>query len=57
MLGRKVRAQELIPLAALAHVDLHDPDIIIAVEIVGDECGVGFMTKALRQRYPFVKVP
>lgn len=39
------------------HVDFHDPDIIIAIEIVGDECGIGFITKLLRERYPFVKVP
>jgi len=39
------------------HVDFHDPDVIIAIEIVGNECGVGFITKSLRERYPFVKVP
>jgi len=39
------------------HVDFHDPDVIIAIEIVGDECGVGFITKALRERCPFIKVP
>ena len=39
------------------HVDFHDPDAIIAIEIVGDECGVGFITKSMRERYPFVKVP
>jgi tRNA(Ser,Leu) C12 N-acetylase TAN1 len=39
------------------HVDFHDPDFIIAVEIVGDECGVGFITRAMHERYPFVKVP
>ena len=39
------------------HVDFHDPDVIIAIEIIGDECGVGFITKSLRARYPFVKVP
>jgi len=39
------------------HVDFRDPDFIIAVEVVGDECGVGFITKSMRERYPFVKVP
>jgi tRNA(Ser,Leu) C12 N-acetylase TAN1 len=39
------------------HVDFHDPEVIIAIEIVGDECGVGFITKSLRDRYPFIKVP
>ncbi len=38
-------------------VDFKDPDVIIAIEIVGNECGVGFITKSMRERYPFVKVP
>jgi tRNA(Ser,Leu) C12 N-acetylase TAN1 len=39
------------------HVMFHNPDFIVAVEIVGDECGVGLITKSVRERYPFVKVP
>lgn len=39
-----------------SHVEFHDPDFIIAVEIVGDECGIGLITKSLRRQYPFVKV-
>ena len=39
------------------HVDFKDPDAIVAVEIIGDECGVGLITRAMRQRFPFVKVP
>jgi tRNA(Ser,Leu) C12 N-acetylase TAN1 len=39
------------------HVTFRDPDFVIAVEIVGDECGVGLITKSMRERYPFVKVP
>jgi THUMP domain-containing protein len=38
------------------HVEFHDPDAVIAIEIVGNECGVGLITKSLRERYPFVKV-
>ena len=38
-------------------VDFQNPDVIIAIEIVGDECGIGIITKSLRERYPFVKVP
>jgi len=38
-------------------VDFKDPDVIIAIEIVGNECGVGMITKPLRERYPFIKVP
>jgi len=39
-----------------AHVDFHDPDAILVVETVGDEGGIGIITRALRQEYPFVKV-
>lgn len=39
------------------HVDFKDPDAIVAVEIIGDECGIGLITRAMRQRFPFVKVP
>jgi tRNA(Ser,Leu) C12 N-acetylase TAN1 len=38
-------------------VDFKDPDVIVAVEIVGDKCGIGCVTKSLCERYPFVKVP
>jgi tRNA(Ser,Leu) C12 N-acetylase TAN1 len=39
------------------HVTFRDPDFIITVEIVGDECGVGLITRSMRERYPFVRVP
>lgn len=38
-------------------VDFKDPDVIVAIEIVGDECGIGVVTKSLRMQYPFVKMP
>lgn len=38
-------------------VDFLNPDVTIAIEIVGDECGIGMITKSLRERYPFIKVP
>jgi len=33
------------------------PDVIVAVELIGDECGVGLITRPMRERFPFVKVP
>lgn len=36
-------------------VDLKDPDFVIAAEIVGQECGVSLLSRALRERYPFVQ--
>ena len=38
-------------------VNFHDPDVILVVETVGDECGVGALTRALRSRFPFIRVP
>jgi tRNA(Ser,Leu) C12 N-acetylase TAN1 len=38
------------------HASLEDPDFIIAAETVGNDCGVGFISRALRARYPFVRV-
>lgn len=38
-------------------IDFKDPDVIVAVELIGDECGVGLITRTMRKRFPFVKVP
>ncbi len=38
-------------------VDFKDPDAIVAIELIGDECGVGLITRTMRERFPFVKVP
>jgi tRNA(Ser,Leu) C12 N-acetylase TAN1 len=35
--------------------DFADPDFIIAAETLGAECGLGLITRALRERYPFVQ--
>lgn len=33
-----------------------DTDYVIAVEIVGETCGVGVLSRDMRSRYPFVRV-
>ncbi len=33
-----------------------DPDFAIVAETLGEECGVGFISHALRERFPFVQV-
>jgi tRNA(Ser,Leu) C12 N-acetylase TAN1 len=38
-------------------VDFTDPDLVIVVETLDDECGVGAIPRALRVRYPFVHAP
>jgi len=35
--------------------DLHDPDFVIAVETLGQECGISLLPRELRQRYPFLQ--
>jgi tRNA(Ser,Leu) C12 N-acetylase TAN1 len=38
-------------------VDFEDPDVILAAETLDDECGVGLITRTLRNRFSFVRVP
>ena len=37
-------------------VDFRDPDAVLLVETLGDEAGIGLVTRTLRREYPFVKV-
>lgn len=40
-----------------AQIDFDQPDTIIAIETFGERGGIGFLTRSLRERYPFVHVP
>ncbi len=42
---------------AAARVSFQDPDVIVAVETTGSTVGVGLLTRELRARFPFVRVP
>jgi tRNA(Ser,Leu) C12 N-acetylase TAN1 len=55
-LGRTLLAH-LREQGAAPRIDFKDPDAIVAVELIGDECGVGLITRMMRERFPFVKVP
>ena len=37
-------------------MNLKDPDKLIAIEIVGYKCGIGFITKEMRAKYSMIKV-
>ena len=37
-------------------LDFKDPEIVIAIELIDDVCGLGLITKALRTRFPFVRI-
>lgn len=41
---------------AAPRIDFEDADAIVAVELIGDECGIGLLTRTMRERFPFVKV-
>ena len=41
---------------AAPRIDFEDADAIVAVELIGDECGIGLITRTMRERFPFVKV-
>jgi tRNA(Ser,Leu) C12 N-acetylase TAN1 len=55
-LGRTLLAH-LREQGAAPLIDFKDPDAIVAVELIEDECGVGLITRTMRERFPFVKVP
>ena len=37
-------------------VTFDDPDVIVAVELIGPVCGIGVVERDLRRRFPFVRV-
>lgn len=37
-------------------VDLKSPDKLIAIEIIGNKCGIGFITREMREKYSVIKV-
>ena len=37
-------------------VEFRDPDAVLVVETVGDDAGVGVLTRKLREEFPFVKI-
>ncbi len=37
-------------------VDLKNPDKLIAVELIGNRCGIGFITREMREKYSVIQV-
>jgi len=37
-------------------VAFRDPEVVLAVEVIGDIAGIGVVTRELRERFPFVKI-
>lgn len=40
-----------------ARVTFEDPDVIVAIETVGQRAGLSLWSRALRARYPFLRLP
>lgn len=40
-----------------AKIEFDDPDTVLAIETIGERCGLGVLTRELRKRYAFVRVP
>lgn len=40
-----------------AEISFDDPDMVLAIETIGERCGIGRLTKKLMERYEFVRVP
>lgn len=48
--------EELASRGATAEVDFEHPDVVLAMETLGDRLGVGLLTQEMRDRYDFVRI-
>lgn len=55
-LGRHV-IEALQARGATPRIDYKNPEAILVIETIGNECGVGLITRTLHERYPFVRAP
>ena len=39
-----------------AAIDFSDPDVVVTIETIGDRAGLALLTRALRERFDFVRV-
>jgi len=39
-----------------ARIDFEAPDKIVVIEMVQNECGVGLITKEMKERFTFIKI-
>ncbi len=48
--------ETLAAVATPGHIDFTHPDVIFMVELLHNQCGIGLITREMRERYPFIKV-
>ncbi len=47
---------ELAARGQKGHIDFDNPEIILVVETIHNQCGLGLVSREMKERYPFVKV-
>ncbi len=48
--------EELASRGQKCHIDFAAPEVIVVVEIIHNQCGLGLVTREMKERYPFIKV-
>lgn len=48
--------EELSGRGQKCHIDFVAPEAIVVVETVHNQCGLGLVTRELKERYPFIKI-
>jgi tRNA(Ser,Leu) C12 N-acetylase TAN1 len=48
--------EELAARGFSPHIDFDSPEMIVLVETVHNQCGLGLVTREMKERYPFIKV-
>jgi tRNA(Ser,Leu) C12 N-acetylase TAN1 len=48
--------EELTSRGQKCRIDFNAPEVILAVETIHNQCGLGLITRQMKERYPFIKV-
>lgn len=48
--------EELTSRGQKCHIDFVDAAVILVVETIHNQCGLGLITRQMKERYPFIKV-
>jgi len=48
--------EELESRGQKCHIDFEAPEVIVVVETIHNQCGLGLVTREMKERYPFIKV-
>lgn len=48
--------EELAAQGFSPHIDFNNPEVIVLLETVHNQCGLALITRQMKERYPFIKV-